>query len=165
MKVVLSYGLGVDSTALLFRWLTEPDSRDFDLNDLLVVTAMTGDEWPDTVELVERHVLPRLTEAGVTYVQVARGGASQKDGIAILDDTDEPHRLYADGAYRLSEELTSAGTIPQAAGSRYCSQKRRSYGSGSLFSTAAPGTANGGSASAKSNGRWGRSVGPAPARG
>lgn len=127
MKVVLSYGLGVDSTALLFRWLTEPDSRDFDLSDLLVVTAMTGDEWPDTVELVERHVLPRLTEAGVTYVQVARGGASQKNGIAILDDTDEPHRLYADGAYRLSDELTSAGTIPQAAGSRYCSQKFKGW--------------------------------------
>jgi hypothetical protein len=127
MKVVLSYGLGVDSTALLFRWLTEPDSRNFDLDDLLVVTAMTGDEWPDTVELVERHVLPRLAEAGVTYVQVARGGASQKDGITILDESDEPHRLYADGAYRLSDELTRAGTVPQAAGSRYCSQKFKGW--------------------------------------
>jgi predicted amidophosphoribosyltransferase len=122
MKVVLSYGLGVDSTALLLRWLSEPDSRDFDLSDLLVVTAMTGDEWPDTVDLVERHVLPRLAEAGVTYAQVARGGASQKEGIAVLEESDEPHRLYADGAYRLSDELTRAGTIPQAAGSRYCSQ-------------------------------------------
>lgn len=127
MKVVLSYGLGVDSTALLFRWLNEPDSRDFDLGDLLVVTAMTGDEWPDTVELVERHVLPRLAEAGVTYVQVARAGASQKDGIAILDESEEPNCLYAEGAYKLSDELTSAGTIPQAAGSRYCSQKFKGW--------------------------------------
>jgi hypothetical protein len=90
MKVVLSYGLGVDSTALLLRWLDEPDSRDFDLADLLVVIAMTGDEWPQTVELVERHVLPRLCEAGVTYVQLARAGAKQKDGIAILDETANP---------------------------------------------------------------------------
>lgn len=81
MNVVLSYGLGVDSTAMFLRWLNEPDSRDFDLDDLLVVTAMTGNEWPDTVELVERHILPRFREAGVTFAQVARAGASQKDGI------------------------------------------------------------------------------------
>lgn len=126
-KVVASYGLGVDSSAFLLRWMTEPDSRDFDLSDLLVVTAMTGDEWPDTVDLVERHMLPRLAEAGVTFVQVARGGASQRDGIAILDESEEPRRLYADGAYRLSDELTRAGTIPQAAGSRYCSQKFKGW--------------------------------------
>ena len=127
MKIVLSYGLGVDSTALLFRWLTDPDSRNFDLRDLVVVTAMTGNEWPDTVDLVERHVLPRLAEAGVTYAQVARGGPSQGDGVTILDESDEPRRLFADGAYRLSDELTSAGTIPQAAGSRYCSQKFKGW--------------------------------------
>lgn len=31
---VLSYGLGLDSTAVLLRWLTDPSSRDFDLSDL-----------------------------------------------------------------------------------------------------------------------------------
>lgn len=30
MEVVLSFGLGIDSTALLRRWLDEPDSGDFD---------------------------------------------------------------------------------------------------------------------------------------
>ena len=29
--VVMSYGMGVDSTAILLRWLTDPSSRDFDL--------------------------------------------------------------------------------------------------------------------------------------
>lgn len=58
--VVLSYGLGVDSTAILLRWLSEPASRDFDLADLLVVTAHTGTEWPDTIALAERHCGPAL---------------------------------------------------------------------------------------------------------
>jgi len=127
MNVVLSYGLGVDSTAMFLRWLNEPESRDFDLDDLVVVTAMTGNEWPDTVELVERHILPRFRDAGVTFAQVARAGASQKEGIVVLDESDEPPRLYAEGAYKLSDELTHAGTIPQAAGSRYCSQKFKGW--------------------------------------
>ena len=38
--VVLSYGLGVDSTAILLRWPSEPSSRDFDLVDLAVVRAL-----------------------------------------------------------------------------------------------------------------------------
>lgn len=115
-RVVLSYGLGVDSTALLLRWLEEPASRDFSLGQLLVVTSMTGDEWPRTGRLVEEHVLPRLREHGVRCAQVARRGASQKDGIVVLDDSDAPWRLYLDGAYKLSQELAAAGT--RAAGER-----------------------------------------------
>lgn len=41
-RVVLSFGLGLDSTSLLMRWLADPASRDFDLSELAVVTAMTG---------------------------------------------------------------------------------------------------------------------------
>lgn len=40
--VVASFGLGLDSTSMLTRWLTDPTSRDFDLSELAVVTAMTG---------------------------------------------------------------------------------------------------------------------------
>jgi hypothetical protein len=36
-------GMGVDSAALLTRWLLDPACRNFDLADLVVVTAMTGD--------------------------------------------------------------------------------------------------------------------------
>lgn len=39
--VCLSYGMGLDSTCLLLRWLAEPASRDFDLSELVVVTAHT----------------------------------------------------------------------------------------------------------------------------
>jgi hypothetical protein len=36
---VLSHGLGLDSTAVLLRWINEPATRPFDLGDLVVVTA------------------------------------------------------------------------------------------------------------------------------
>jgi hypothetical protein len=127
MNVVLSYGLGVDSTALLLRWLHEPATGDFDLSDLLVVTSMTGDEWPRTAALVQEHILPRLRAAGVRYAQVARGGSLQADGIRVLDDTTSPTRLYAAGAYRLSDELRTAGTIPQTGGNRICSMKFKGW--------------------------------------
>jgi hypothetical protein len=41
---VLSHGLGCDSTALLLRWIHDPGSRDFELHEVAVVTAMVGDE-------------------------------------------------------------------------------------------------------------------------
>ena len=126
-RVVLSYGLGVDSTSLLLRWLEDGSSRDFPLSALLVVTAMTGDEWPATGALVERHVLPRLAAAGVRYAQVARASASQTDGINVLSDTTTPTRVMLAGDYRLSDELTRAGTIPQAAGNRLCSLKSKGH--------------------------------------
>ena len=126
--VVLSYGMGDDSTAVLLRWLTEPASRDFALDRLIVVTAMTGDEFPDTLDLVERHVLPRLRQAGVRFVQVARGGPSDGDGIAVLDDSRSPTTLHGAGPWRLSDELRAAGTVPQvAAGRRLCSVKFKGW--------------------------------------
>lgn len=127
MDVVLSYGLGVDSTALLLRWLTDPSSRDFDLSRLLVVTSMTGDEWPRTGKLVEQHVLPRLADAGVRYAQVARAGALQSAGIVVLEDTAAPRRAHLDGVYKLSDELIAAGTVPQVGGSRRCSMKFKGW--------------------------------------
>ena len=120
-RVVLSYGLGADSTAVLLRWLTEPASRDFALDELVVITAMTGDEWAGTGTDVEQHVLPLLRRHGVRYVQVARAQlltTKAGDGIVVLDDSRHPERVHLAGAYRLSDELTAAGTIPQSGGDR-----------------------------------------------
>lgn len=126
--IVLSLGMGCDSSAILTRWLTEPTSRDFALDDLVVVTAMVGDEYPDTVALVSEHLLPLMREHRVRYVQLARGGLTQADGIVVLDDSRTPEQLHADGVYRLSDELRTAGTIPQvAAGRRTCSQKFKGW--------------------------------------
>src|SRR4051794_37709595 len=85
--VCLSWGLGVDSSAILTRWLLEPDSRDFDLADLTVLVAMTGDEHPSSEQLATTHLLPLLAQHGVRLVQVARGGRSDRDGIVVLGDS------------------------------------------------------------------------------
>lgn len=126
--VVLSYGLGVDSSAILLRWLTEPASRDFALDRLIVVTAMTGDEFADTGRLVTTHVLPRLREAGVRFVQLARRGPKVDDGVAVLGDTRSPTEVHLEGAWKLSDELRAAGTVPQvASGRRTCSIKFKGW--------------------------------------
>lgn len=126
MNVVLSYGLGADSTAILLRWLDDPTSRDFDLEDLIVLTAMTGDEFVDTRELVQAEVLPRMADHGVRYVQVARGGPTVADGVIVLDDSRTPTTLYAEGVYKLADEMFAGGTVPQvASGRRTCSIKQK----------------------------------------
>ncbi len=126
-KVVLSYGMGVDSTAILLRWLTEPTSRDFDLSELLVITAMTGDEFSSTGRHVSAHVLPILREHGVRFVQVARGGLLEKSGVKVLDDSNAPAELFLDGAFKLSDEMRIAGTIPTSGGTRKCSLKYKGW--------------------------------------
>lgn len=126
MTVVLSYGMGVDSTAILLHWLTNPQSRDFDLSELVVITAMTGDEFTETGQLVEDHIIPLLNSAGVRFVQVARGGARVEDGVVVLSDSVFTRALHLDGVYKLSDELIAAGTVPQvASGRRLCSIKQK----------------------------------------
>jgi len=124
--IILSYGMGVDSTAILLRWILEPASRDFELEDLVVLTSQVGNEFPDTKKLLEEHILPLLREHGIRYVQVARKGPSLKEGevYVVLSDTDEPTEVLLEGQYTLSDELTSAGTVPQfTVGNRRCSIK------------------------------------------
>jgi hypothetical protein len=77
--------------------------------------------------LVERHVLPRMRVHHVRYVQVARAGHLEADGIIILSDTREPREVHLDGAYKLSQELRAAGTVPQFAGEHRCSLKFKAW--------------------------------------
>lgn len=122
MQVILSYGMGVDSTVILDRWLNEPSSRDFSLQELTVLTAQTGSEFADTRELVERYILPQMRAQEVRYVQVARAGNLKVAGYTVLSDTREPYRLHIEGAYKLKDELLEAGTVP-AVQNRRCSTK------------------------------------------
>ncbi|MGA4995830.1 hypothetical protein [Nonomuraea bangladeshensis] len=127
MKVILSYGLGVDSTAILVRWLTELVARTFNLKDLIVVIAQTGDEHLETGYLVEKYVFPLLRAHGIRTIQVARASNSQRDGIVILDDTTAPTICYIQGAYRLSDEMVEVATVPQTGGIRKCSLKAKGW--------------------------------------
>ena len=127
-RVVLSYGMGCESTAVLLRWLEDPSSRDFDLSDAIILTAMVGDEFADTGRLVTSHVLPRLRANRVRFVQVARAGRHEADGITVLGDSRAPRVLHLGGVYRLSSELAAAGTTPQvASGRRLCSLKFKGF--------------------------------------
>lgn len=120
MRVVLSAGMGVDSSAIKARWLLEPESRiingqRFDLKDLICITAMTGDEFPDTKRLYEEHMLPLMREHGVRYVQVARSGRktpNKDSGYTVLSDSDDTKELFVEGDFKLSNELEIAATLP-----------------------------------------------------
>lgn len=110
-KVRCSHGLGLDSAALTFRWLNEPEIRDFDLSDLTLTVAMTGDEYDSTRRMMEQHLLPRLREQAVRLVQVCR--ASQAGGYVVLDDSRTPRRMIMRGPWALSDEMRTGGTLPQ----------------------------------------------------
>ena len=93
MHTILSWGMGVESTAILVRWLLEPGTRPCALDELLVLTAQTGDEYADTGSLCERYILPLLRRERIRFVEVARRGHLEKDGIVVLgrQPISEPH--------------------------------------------------------------------------
>ena len=127
MTVILSYGMGVESTAILVRWIFEPETRPCSLTDLIVITAQTGDEYADTGRDVERLILPLMRHHGIRYVQLARHGHLEADGITILEDSIAATRVYLQGDYRLSDELRSNGTVPQFGGEHRCSLKFKAF--------------------------------------
>ena len=127
MHVILSWGMGVESTAILVRWLLEPETRPCALDELLVLTAQTGDEYDDTRVLCERHILPLLRAQRIRFVEVARRGHLEKEGIVVLSDSRAPSCMHMDGAYKLSDELRAAGTVPQFGGEHRCSLKFKAF--------------------------------------
>lgn len=126
-RLILSYGMGVDSTAILLRWMAEPETCPCDLKDLVVITSMVGDEFETTRVLLEKHILPRLREHGIRFIQVARGGLKEEAGAIILSDTSAPTELFFDGVYKLSDEMRAAATIPTTGGTRKCSLKYKGW--------------------------------------
>lgn len=114
-----SFGMGLDSACIALRWLEEPESRDgIDLDTVTLSVAMTGDEYDETRRMMEIHLLPRLREHRVRLVQLSR--ASQSGGYVVLDDSRSPRRMVMRGPWKLSDEHTAAGTVPQLS-SHLCS--------------------------------------------
>lgn len=127
---ILSYGMGVESQAILERWLHEPDTRPFTRWDqLIVVTAQVGEEHKsDTVKHVEARTLPLLRRFGIRFVEVARRGLLKVDGIVVLQDTRCPERLNPDGVFKLSDELLLNGTVPQYGSTEHrCAMKFKAF--------------------------------------
>lgn len=122
-QVVLSLGMGVDSTGILVRWLTDPASRSFPLSAVTVLVSHVGDEYPKTYESIETTILPMLAQHRIRVVQVARPALTVGRGhprYVVLDDSAGPTRLMRSGPVRLSDELARNGTIAQVS-NRRCS--------------------------------------------
>jgi len=127
--VIQSHGMGVESQAILERWVAEPESRPFVTWDqLIVVTAQVGEEHKnDTIRDCEARMLPLLKERGVRFVEVARRGFLESDGIVVLQDTREPVKLHPDGAFSLSSYLLRSGTVPQFGSEHKCAIKYKAF--------------------------------------
>ena len=124
---ILSYGMGVESTAILLRWCLEEDTRPCPLDRIVVITAQVGDEYKDTGRDVETYMLPMMRQHGIRFVQVARHGHQEADGITVLEDSREPIKIFLEGDYRLSDELKRNGTVPQYAGVHRCALKFKAW--------------------------------------
>jgi hypothetical protein len=105
----------------------EPETRPCELSELIVLTSQTGDEFLETGRDVEHYILPLLREHKIRFVQIARRGHLEADGITVLDDTRSPEKVYLDGDYKLSDELLSAGTVPQFGSTHRCSMKAKAF--------------------------------------
>lgn len=147
IPIILSYGFGVESTAILLRWIFEPQTRYFvkrtkkegskrqrkakreyfDLADLTVIGSQTGDEHRDTQEAVETHIFPLLRANRIRFVEVARAGEHESDGIVVFQDSTEPHIFHREGAYKLSDHLKLAGTVPQFGGEHRCAMHYKAF--------------------------------------
>ncbi|GAB4590137.1 hypothetical protein [Nocardia sp. IFM 10818] len=122
--VIACAGLGVDSTALLMRLILNPHLRDWGLDQLVVITAMVGDEWDQTGIDFSEVMLPLFRRYGIRYIQVGRHRRKVTKagvGVRVFSDTRDPQVLHFGGDFRLSDEMLRAGTIPQTGGKRLCS--------------------------------------------
>ena len=127
VATILSYGMGVESSAILLRWIMSPVTRPCSLEDLIVITSQVGDEYTDTGSDVEAHILPLMRAQGIRYVQVARHGHFEGEGITVLDDYRTPARVFLEGDYKLSDELKRNGTVPQYGGVHRCALKFKAW--------------------------------------
>lgn len=127
VATILSYGMGVESSAILLRWIMSPVTRPCLLEELIVITSQVGDEYGDTGRDVEAHILPLMRAHGIRYVQVARHGHFEAEGITVLDDSRTPAKVFLEGDYKLSDELKRNGTVPQYGGVHRCALKFKAW--------------------------------------
>ena len=121
---LLNWGMGVESTAILVRWMRSPRFRSFnDFHNLIVITAQTGDEMGETKSLCENYLFPLMREHKVRLVQVAKASASKLDGYIILSDTHQPYELHIEGYFPLSRDLLQSGTVPRLGRPHICAQR------------------------------------------
>jgi hypothetical protein len=123
---LVSWGLGVESSAYLAEVLSDPDFYGVDPARMIVLHAVVGNEWEQTYRDAEQFLLPVLADRGVRTVQLSRKGPSESDGIVVLDDTTRPQRIQRRGPWTLGMESKVTGTVPQLS-HRRCSLKFKGW--------------------------------------
>ena len=124
---VLHYGMGFDSTALLFDYLENPSRWDFEIACILI--AQTGNESILIRNQVEAFVFPKIREHQIRTIQIARASSTQKDGYTVLEDSNNPTTCYYRPTlqkpyYTLYDDMLLSATVPQfAQNRRKCSDK------------------------------------------
>lgn len=116
--VILHFGWGCDSASILIEWLTNPTRRDFELENLVVLAAQTGNESELIKRQNERHIFPLLRQHQVSVVQVAKSGNFLADGYEVKDDSRSPTTCFIEGSFTLAQELLTTGTVPSYANKR-----------------------------------------------
>ncbi|GAP99749.1 hypothetical protein [Leptolyngbya sp. NIES-2104] len=125
---ILSMGCGIDSLSLLIEYIENPESRDFPLENLIVVHAVVGGESIGTKRLMEEVFFPFCRQHNIWVIQVCRNGEYEKDGITILASTRQPTKFYLRGDYCLFTHLIMSGTVPQRGGNgRLCTLKFKGW--------------------------------------
>lgn len=101
--VVLMDGLGCDSSTIGHLWATRPETRllpngeRFELEQLVVLTSQTLNEWWHTGYLNETYKYPVFAQQGIRTVQIMRAGPSCSEGYVTLEDTRRPKRCWIRG--------------------------------------------------------------------
>lgn len=117
MLTIVSNGMGVESVADFYYQLNHPGSLCAD-EELVYVTAMTGEEYERTSYLMNTYVLPAMAARNIRYVQLARAGQSDSAGITVLSDSRATERMIMRGDWHLFEEYEAGVTVPQRGGVR-----------------------------------------------
>ncbi len=123
---VVSWGAGVESSAYLTEILTKPTRHDVDPQNLVVLHAVVGSEFTDTLTLSQRFILPLLADRGVRLVQLSRRGRHERDGIEILDDSTTPKVMHHTGPWTLAQHNAVNGFTPQLS-DRRCSLQFKGF--------------------------------------
>src|SRR5205823_1287922 len=106
--------------------LIEPDRHGVDTANMVVLHAVVGSEYDDTLRDSQRFILPLLRDRGVRLVQLARRGPKERDGIEVLDDTTRPRIMHHKGPWTHAQHNEVNGVTPQLS-DRRCSLQFKGF--------------------------------------
>ncbi|WP_052121233.1 hypothetical protein [Amycolatopsis sp. MJM2582] len=116
----------MESSAYLTEVLSEPEVHGIDPANMVVLHAVVGSEFNDTLRDSERFILPLLRDRGVRLVQLSRRGPAESDGIEILNDTRRPKAMHSKGPWTLAQHNAVNGITPQLS-DRRCSLQFKGF--------------------------------------